>query len=257
VPIPYAIPGNPQTLNLYSYVENNPITGTDPDGHCCDWQYVAGAVQAWASDNFAAGAFHGNSDNPSFQAGQIAGDRAALAQGAVEVAAGQAGVGGGTALTLSVAGAPEGALAIGGGALLEGHGAMTATAAGIHLMAETAANNTQANSDDKTHQTYTKTNPETGEVYSGKTSGTGTSEENVAKRDANHHMSDKGFGPAELDKSSTNANAIRGREQQNIEKNGGAKSQGGTSGNAINSVSRTNPKAEQYRRAAEKEFEKK
>ena len=25
--------GNPQTLNLYSYVENNPITGTDPDGH--------------------------------------------------------------------------------------------------------------------------------------------------------------------------------------------------------------------------------
>jgi hypothetical protein len=25
--------GDPQTLNLYSYVENNPITGTDPDGH--------------------------------------------------------------------------------------------------------------------------------------------------------------------------------------------------------------------------------
>jgi RHS repeat-associated protein len=34
VPIPYAVMGNPQTLNLYSYVENNPITGTDPDGHC-------------------------------------------------------------------------------------------------------------------------------------------------------------------------------------------------------------------------------
>jgi len=33
VPIPYASLGNPQTLNLYSYVENNPITGTDPDGH--------------------------------------------------------------------------------------------------------------------------------------------------------------------------------------------------------------------------------
>src|ERR1700675_2418597 len=33
VPIPYAVMGNPQTLNLYSYVENNPITGTDPDGH--------------------------------------------------------------------------------------------------------------------------------------------------------------------------------------------------------------------------------
>lgn len=36
VPIPYAVMGNPQTLNLYSYVENNPITGTDPDGHADD-----------------------------------------------------------------------------------------------------------------------------------------------------------------------------------------------------------------------------
>jgi len=32
-PIPYAQMGNPQTLNLYSYVQNNPITGIDPDGH--------------------------------------------------------------------------------------------------------------------------------------------------------------------------------------------------------------------------------
>jgi len=73
VAIPYAVMGNPQTLNLYSYVENNPITGTDPDGHCCDWQYMAGAVQAWASDNFAFGALHGNNNNPSFQAGQNCG----------------------------------------------------------------------------------------------------------------------------------------------------------------------------------------
>jgi RHS repeat-associated protein len=36
VAIPYAVMGNPQTLNLYSYVENNPITGTDPDGHCLE-----------------------------------------------------------------------------------------------------------------------------------------------------------------------------------------------------------------------------
>jgi RHS repeat-associated protein len=33
IPIPYAQMGIPQTLNLYSYVDNNPITGTDPDGH--------------------------------------------------------------------------------------------------------------------------------------------------------------------------------------------------------------------------------
>jgi RHS repeat-associated protein len=35
VPVPYADLGNPQSLNLYSYVQNNPITGVDPDGHFC------------------------------------------------------------------------------------------------------------------------------------------------------------------------------------------------------------------------------
>src|SRR5262249_32638042 len=78
---------------------------------------------------------------------------------------------------------------------------------------------------DKSHQTYTKTNSKTGEVYSGRTSGKGTAEENVAARDANHHMDEKGFGEAQLDKSSTNADAIRGREQQLIQQNGGAQSQ--------------------------------
>ena len=136
--VPYANFGNPQSLNLYSYVKNNPTTFGDPDGHCCDWQYIAGAVQAYASDNLAAGAFHGNSDNPSFQAGQIAGDKAALAQGIGEAAAGQAGVGGGTVMTLSVVGAPEGLVTVTGSAALEAHGAVTATAAGVHLMAEGA-----------------------------------------------------------------------------------------------------------------------
>ena len=31
--IPYANPGNPQSLNLYSYVLDNPVSTTDPDGH--------------------------------------------------------------------------------------------------------------------------------------------------------------------------------------------------------------------------------
>jgi RHS repeat-associated protein len=31
--VPYANYGNPQSLNLYSYVENNPTTFGDPDGH--------------------------------------------------------------------------------------------------------------------------------------------------------------------------------------------------------------------------------
>ncbi|PYT57552.1 MAG: hypothetical protein DMG35_20080 [Acidobacteria bacterium] len=32
-PVPFADLANPQTLNLYAYVNNNPITGIDPDGH--------------------------------------------------------------------------------------------------------------------------------------------------------------------------------------------------------------------------------
>ncbi|MFI5176214.1 MAG: RHS repeat domain-containing protein, partial [Terriglobia bacterium] len=36
--VPYADLGNPQSLNLYSYVVNNPLNRTDPLGH--DWFYV-------------------------------------------------------------------------------------------------------------------------------------------------------------------------------------------------------------------------
>lgn len=40
-----------------------------------------------------------------------------------------------------------------------------------------------------------------------------------------------------------------------IVQNGGAKSQGGTSGNAINGISDKNPKKDQYMDAAKKEFD--
>ena len=32
-PVPYADFTNPQSLNLYSYAYNNPLTNTDADGH--------------------------------------------------------------------------------------------------------------------------------------------------------------------------------------------------------------------------------
>jgi RHS repeat-associated protein len=35
-PVPYATMGDPQSLNLYSYVRNNPLSRADADGHC-DW----------------------------------------------------------------------------------------------------------------------------------------------------------------------------------------------------------------------------
>ena len=33
-PVPYAKLDDPQSLNLYAYVRNNPLTRNDPDGHC-------------------------------------------------------------------------------------------------------------------------------------------------------------------------------------------------------------------------------
>jgi len=42
-PVPYASVADPQTLNLYSYVLNNPLSKTDPNGH--DWFDVDGKWQ--------------------------------------------------------------------------------------------------------------------------------------------------------------------------------------------------------------------
>lgn len=36
-PVPYAKLDNPQSLNLYSYMRNNPLSGVDSDGHSPDW----------------------------------------------------------------------------------------------------------------------------------------------------------------------------------------------------------------------------
>jgi RHS repeat-associated protein len=111
--------------------------------------------------------------------------------------------------------------------------------------------------DPTTFQTYTKTNPSTGEVYSGRTSGSGTPIQNVLSRDRNHKdLNSRGYGPAVLDKSSPNAIAIRGREQTNIQNNGGARSQGGTSGNSINGISPTNSNRDTYMNEAIEEFGK-
>ncbi len=106
----------------------------------------------------------------------------------------------------------------------------------------------------KIYQTYTKTNPKTGDIYCGKTSGCGLPKDNVIKRDSNHHMNKEGYDPAVLDKSSKNSSAIRGREQELIDFHGGAKSQGGTSGNKINSISDKNPKKEFYQNENKKKF---
>jgi RHS repeat-associated protein len=52
MPIPYAKLDNPQSLNLYAYVGNNPLTRFDPDGHIdCSGKNAAGigcqTIAAW------------------------------------------------------------------------------------------------------------------------------------------------------------------------------------------------------------------
>ena len=45
-PVPYAKLDDPQSLNLYVYVEDNPLFQADPDGHCC-WD----EMKQWAGDH--------------------------------------------------------------------------------------------------------------------------------------------------------------------------------------------------------------
>ncbi|RAJ77304.1 RHS repeat-associated protein [Chitinophaga dinghuensis] len=172
----------------------------------------------------------------AYQIGQKIGDAGAAISGFVE------GLGGGAATVLT-----DGA-AIPVTAPLVLHGTVT-SGLGIKNLFSNPIRNAQG----KTYQTYTKEGPN-GEIYSGKTSGDGTPEQNIAKRDRGHHMNDQDYKPAQLDKTSKSKKAIRGREQYLIDKNGGAKSQGGTSGNAINSISPSNKKKAQYMNAAKKEF---
>jgi len=52
ISVPYADFGNPQSLNLYTYVGNNPLRDADPDGHCDanDWcGSLAGVAKGAAS----------------------------------------------------------------------------------------------------------------------------------------------------------------------------------------------------------------
>ena len=100
----------------------------------------------------------------------------------------------------------------------------------------------QRSDDETTYQTYTRYNPTTGECYSGRTSGTADPLTNIKKRSYGQPLLNaEGFQDPVLDRSSSSKNAIRGREQQLIELNGGARSSGGNSRNMINGIRPSNP----------------
>jgi len=47
-PVPYSKLDDPQTLNLYAYVQNNPLASVDPDGH---GDLEAGGQQTWLDEH--------------------------------------------------------------------------------------------------------------------------------------------------------------------------------------------------------------
>ncbi len=117
--VPYSTLANPQSLNLYAYVGNDPITGEDPDGHLtfgfgdgtndgskADWgqlkteagQFSAGFANALASDNLA-GAGSVDQSSAIGKLGADFGHFVAAAQGATETFVGTTIATGGAALS--------------------------------------------------------------------------------------------------------------------------------------------------------------
>ena len=130
--VPSAVLTDPQTLNLYSYVRNNPTTVGDPDGHDA-WDAILGAANAFGSD-FFGGAGRQDSGNGDYKVGQAIGDFAATVVGAGETLLGGGGEVGGVALDATgvgaVAGVPVGVVST--AAVVQGSSAVLI--GGAHLM---------------------------------------------------------------------------------------------------------------------------
>jgi hypothetical protein len=87
---PYSVYlANPQNLNSYSYVINNPLRYTDVSG-----EFLRQIYQGWIGfsnsvvSNFAFGLGRSTSNDQSFQTGQTIGDVTSMVIGAAEAAAG-------------------------------------------------------------------------------------------------------------------------------------------------------------------------
>jgi RHS repeat-associated protein len=114
--VPYSHLDNPQSLNLYGYVLNNPLSKPDLDGHGCPpdcstgnnvVDFFLGAANAFSSDNLL-GAGRVNQTSSGGQLGQALGDAAATLQGAAQVVVGTGGNIAGVALDATGIGAAVG-----------------------------------------------------------------------------------------------------------------------------------------------------
>jgi RHS repeat-associated protein len=131
--VPYSSLDNPQSLNLYGYVNNNPLSHADPDGHECPTcdsivNFAAGAFNAWGSDNLA-GAGRVDQTTSAGAAGARLGDAVAAVQGVAETVQGVgAAIAGGAEafVTAPLAGTGVGIVVPGAGAVVAVAGAAEA-----------------------------------------------------------------------------------------------------------------------------------
>jgi RHS repeat-associated protein len=155
VPVPYANLANPQTLNLYSMVADDPESFADLDGHCCDGdgigdtigRFFATAVATWASDN-AGGAFRPTPSTVEGKLGQALGDTIATYTGASEVELGQAGLARSGGMALVPGGQEDAAAAAIGSAALELHGALTVATGQTNLAKSALEENSSSGTSD-------------------------------------------------------------------------------------------------------------
>jgi len=249
----YAELADPQSLNKYHYGLNNPMRFLDPDGHqskVSDITQVAkDTVVGGAKGLYNAAVSVPNTINTVVNAGldlnnyihdhSMAGEtinyRFPTVQYAQPSTTGENGAMWGVNLSLLYFGAKS----------AQASGAASVESARTATMVEE-----MGGAPVKTYQTYTKTHPGTGDVYSGRTSGYGTPLENIARRDSRHPWTGRGYGPAKLDKSSRSYEAIRGREQSLIE----YFRRWGKAAPQINGISPKNPNRPLYCTACRRAF---
>lgn len=181
----------------------------------------------------------GESSGGSQDVGGAGGSANGASTGAMANAVGERGRAGGLVAAAGVAAVIDGPAPVG-----------DLIAAGILVVAGAYA------ASEITYATYTKTNPATGEVYSGRASGFSDPLTVVAARDRTHaRLNGLGFGPAVIDRAIqgiAGRPAIRGREQQLIDSFGGVGDP--RVANRIRGVSRANPFGRIYNNAADSTF---
>ncbi|MGH3859588.1 SpvB/TcaC N-terminal domain-containing protein [Actinokineospora sp.] len=242
---------NSSNLALYSYAHNNPVKYTDPDGNAPDPVTLGDELM-------------GSRYLTTTTTARVPVTRTVTARGGWAVF-GPALATGGVASQADTP-VPGPGDVIGIGIIIAGAwAAMKTTTVSTSTTIETVTR-TERKEQQLWYITYQKYNAATGKYYSGRASGYGTPQQVLAARDAGHHKTAEGYGPAEL----TNAaqatmshtlrhadpayQAIRGREQQMIDHRGGSLSDGGTSGNAIRGVAKWNPLGVIYHNASTARF---